>query len=100
MRTAEEMTEVFFLVAVKEPIPCVRTRIKWLDQAKIAIDADQEHRAVDAVAFDVCRMMIRCSDPIARPPWVETAPKIVAIVIEPIEILPPLDVAFDVWHRI
>ena len=63
MRAGEQMPEIFFLAAMQKPISRVRARIERLDQAEIAIDADQDHRAVNAMPLYVGRMMIWRPDP-------------------------------------
>ena len=64
-RARQKEAEIALLVTMQEPVFGVGARIEFLDEAEIAIDADQEHRAVDAVAFDVCRVMVRRPEPCA-----------------------------------
>ena len=66
MRARKQEAKIALLVSMQKPVARVGTRIEWLDQAEVAIDADEEHRAVDAVSLDVRRMMIWRPEPRAR----------------------------------
>ncbi len=59
----EEEAEIAFFVAVQHPIAGVRPRIERIDKPEIAIDADEQHRAVYADAPDVGRVMIWRANP-------------------------------------
>ena len=65
-RAGEQEAEIALLVAVQHPVAGVGPRVERLDEAEVAIDADQQHRAVDADALDVGRVMIGRADPGAR----------------------------------
>ena len=63
----EQEAEIALLVAMQHPVARVGARIERFDQAEIAIDAHQQHGAVDAAcALDVGRVMIGRADPRAR----------------------------------
>ena len=65
-RAGEEEAEIALVVAVQHPIAGVRLRVERLDKPEVAIDADKQHRAVDADALDVSRVMVGRADPAAR----------------------------------
>ena len=48
-RALEQEAKVTFLVAVQHPVARIGARVERFDEAKVAIDADQDHGAVDAV---------------------------------------------------
>ena len=62
----EEEAEIAFLIAVHHPVLRVGARVEALDQAEVAIDADEQHGAVDADALDVGHVMVGRADPGAR----------------------------------
>ena len=62
----EQETQIALVVAMQHPVAHVGARVERLDQAEVAIDAHQQHRAVDAGAFDVGGMMVGRADPTAR----------------------------------
>jgi hypothetical protein len=65
MRAIEQEAEIFFLAAVHEPIACVGARVERLDEPHVAVDANQQHRAVDAAiaTLHVGHMMVARPDP-------------------------------------
>ena len=65
-RELQQEAEIALFIAMQEPIVRIWARIERRDQAKVAIDAHQQHGAVDAVALDVSCMMVRRPDPRAR----------------------------------
>ena len=62
----EQGTQIALLVAVQHPVAGVGSRVERLDKPEVAIDAHQEHGAVDAHALEVGRVMVGCADPGAR----------------------------------
>ena len=65
-RALKEEAKVAFLIAVHHPIGGVGPRVEVLDQRQVAIDAHEQHRAVDADPLDVRHVMIGRADPGAR----------------------------------
>src|SRR5271166_804398 len=57
-RAGEKRAEIAFLAAMQKPVARIWTRIEWRNEPEVAKDADQQHRAVDARALYVGRMVI------------------------------------------
>ncbi len=65
-RAGEQEAEIALLAAMQMPVARVGAGVERLDQAEVAIDAHQQHRAVAARALDVGHVMIGRADPFAR----------------------------------
>ena len=62
-RSGEQEAQIALLAAMVEPIARVGPRVERLDKPEVAIDAHQQHGAVDADAADVRHVMIGRADP-------------------------------------
>ena len=65
-RAGEQEAEIALLAAMQMPVARVGAGVERFDQAEVAIDAHQQHRAVAARALDVGHVVIRRADPFAR----------------------------------